>query len=143
MTIGTFFLILTIIWLVVFPVAAIRFFKKGKLLVNNDQIAEEERNEKLEEIRPMLKACRGIGWMLLIIGSIILIGFLPTLLDPEATISVNSTPRSDLWTKISSLLFIVIFPIIGSLMAFFPQRRLESLFLSYKAQFESYLQRPK
>lgn len=102
------------------------------------QLTEEEREEKLQSMSRTLKSFRGGGWFFLIFGCIMLLSFIPTLLDPEGMINVNGEPRNEWWIKAGILIFISLFPAIGSFLALSPKKRFENIFLSFQLFAEDY-----
>ena len=56
------------------------------------------------------------------------IGFLFTLFDPAGTIRVNGVETASFGTKLGCAAFVFIFSLVGSLLAFLPQKKLEPLF---------------
>ena len=75
-----------------------------------------------------IRAFRRLGFVFLFGGGLMFIGFLFTLFDPAGTVSVNGIETSDFRTKLGCAAFIFIFPLIGSVLAFLPQKKLDPLF---------------
>jgi len=61
------------------------------------------------------------------------IGLLFTLLDPAASIRVNGVPTTDFVTKLGVFFFTTFFPVLGAVLAFLPQKKIEPL-LRYASQ---------
>ena len=71
---------------------------------------------------------RFLGWAFLVVGGLMFFIFLFTLFDATASIRVNGVETRDFATKLSAAAFIVLFPIVGALLALLPQKRIEPLF---------------
>jgi uncharacterized membrane protein len=72
---------------------------------------------------------RLIGWWLFFCGFILLYSSVSLLLDPESEILLNGVPTKSMEVKRNAVLFTIIFPIIGGLLAFIPKRRLNKLLI--------------
>ena len=72
---------------------------------------------------------RFMGAMFCLTGSVLLITFLPLLLDENATINYNGAATSDFGPKLSAVLFTGSFVVIGLAFLFSPNRYLNRLFI--------------
>ncbi|WP_016958005.1 hypothetical protein [Catenovulum agarivorans] len=79
-------------------------------------------DELKKKIDVVVGLSRLAGGTLIIIGSILVFFFIQATLDPNATIEVNGVPTKDLNAKIGAVIFCILFPICGALLAFTPSK---------------------
>jgi hypothetical protein len=79
------------------------------------------------------KSFRRVGWLFLIFGSIVAIDPIITLFDANAAIMVNGVPTKDLGTKLAITGFVLIFPILGGLLALSPKSKIEAALNTFDA----------
>jgi hypothetical protein len=87
-----------------------------------------ENAQKEQALVKTVRAFRRVGWGFIVIGGGMLVIFLFTLFDPEGTIRVDGVEIRDFGTKLGVAAFLAVFPTVGSLLAFLPQKRIKSLF---------------
>jgi hypothetical protein len=69
----------------------------------------------------------GIAWAL--VGGMLLVSFIPLVLDPDASIVYNGTPTTAFGPKLSAALFSGAFLVTGLCFLFLPARILDRLFV--------------
>jgi hypothetical protein len=82
--------------------------------------------KKMKRFRGMF---RFIGVMFCLVGGMFLLSFVPLLLDPEATINFNGTLTSEFGPKLSVVIFVSSFVVVGLLSLFSPARYLNKMFV--------------
>ena len=82
--------------------------------------------KKMKRFRGMF---RFIGAMFCLVGGMLLISFVPLLLDPQATIVHNGTPTNAFGPKLSAVIFNLCFVIVGLFSLFSPSRFLNKLYI--------------
>jgi len=81
-----------------------------------------------QNLKKTIRAFRRLGFVFLFGGGFMFVLFLFTLFDPTKTVNVNGIDTADFGTKFGCAAFIFIFPLIGSVLAFLPQKKLEPFF---------------
>lgn len=82
--------------------------------------------KKMKRFRCMF---RFIGVMFTLTGTMLLFSFGPLLLDPDATLLYNGVPTAEFGPKLSAVLFVSSFVLVGLLSLFSPARHLNKLFV--------------
>lgn len=70
-----------------------------------------------------------MGFVWVLVGSMLLIAFVPLVLDPSSTITYNGVPTTSIGAKISAALFALAFVAVGLGFLFVPSRMLDRLFI--------------
>ena len=84
---------------------------------------------QLKKMKRHRRMYRFIGAMFTLVGCMLLVSFVPLLLNPEATILHNGVPTSDFSTKLSATLFVGCFSVLGLFFLFCPSKYLNKLFV--------------
>ena len=84
---------------------------------------------QLKVMKRHIRLYRFMGLMFAIIGTVLLMAFLPLLLDENATINYNGVPTNDFGPKLSSVIFTGSFVVLGLGFLFCPNRYLNNLFV--------------
>jgi hypothetical protein len=87
-----------------------------------------DNSQREQVLEKTVRRLRRVGWGFLIIGGGMLVIFLFTLLDPEGKIKVNGGETRDFSAKLAAAAFLAVFPTVGSLLAFLPEKKIKPLF---------------
>ena len=85
---------------------------------------EEDLKKKVDTV---VALSRLAGGMLIIIGCILVFVFVQAALDPKAVIEINDVSTSNQNDKILAVIFCSMFPIVGALLSFLPNKHLDKL----------------
>lgn len=79
----------------------------------------------------------GLIWSL--VGGMLLVSFIPLVLDPHASIVYNGTPTTAFGPKLSAVLFTGAFVAAGLCFLFLPKRMLDRLYVWRQSALSSLL----
>ena len=71
---------------------------------------------------------RVLGWLFLVGGSFMSVGFFVAAYDPNSKITINHVPTYDFHAKLHAAFFTLVFPLVGAVLALTPRGKLEALF---------------
>jgi hypothetical protein len=84
---------------------------------------------QLKKMRRHRRIYRFIGFAWTLVGGMLLLSFLPLVLDPNASIMYNGARTTAFGAKLSAVLFVGAFLIAGLCFLFAPSRWLDRLFI--------------
>ena len=83
----------------------------------------------LRKMRRFRGSVRFIGFCWVLVGAMLLVGFVPLVLDPVGSITGNGVPTTAFGPKLSATLFIGMFVLVGACALFAPTRFLNHLYV--------------
>ena len=86
------------------------------------------RNKVFRRFRNMRRGYRMMGWWFVAIGGFMLLMTLRLYMDPAGEITYNGVATTSPELKLNAVLFTAIFPIVGAVLAFLPNRAFRRLF---------------
>ncbi|HEY8587118.1 MAG TPA: hypothetical protein VIL60_10405 [Rhodanobacter sp.] len=93
----------------------------------------------LKKMRRHRRLFRFMGFVWALIGGMLLLSFIPLVLDPSASIVYNGAPTTAFGAKLSAALFAGAFLVAGLCFLFVPARMLDRLFVWRQSALSSLL----